>query len=531
MNTDKRIYDILGAGLELPRSTDRRLESVYEQIRRQPRKELPMNRKNTLFSDRRFLLVIAAAAVMVLCAGSALAYTLTHYDFVNAVWRTGDTEQETQLVDDYITTSGQTLELCGYTFTAEEYMLDENGMGFVRWSMENPEGLPAVNDATNGGSYSGGDSEFWFEPDENGMVITGTGFAAGEDSSYMANNHTWIDGVMSTEGKYWFTDVFTFTEPVDTDTIVMSVILYNDAHEMTTGTIELPVGQTIPSVEFGDSTGGLRAKLSPLGVTLCGPDFGSYDLEQLVVTTADGDYTAVDDEQGISARRTSTIGLDGCQRVIFDRMVEPEQVESITVNGFVLTRELAQTVSFDPSAAPKADVEEYTPDDRSGLELPTAEENPFHYRRADGLEVFVLSKDTIAAASEEAIHEYVAFSHGYIRYADFLANAREDYDEYYSGKVFYSASYPEALPEGAISAEEAIDLYLGLMEQYFPEERAKVEYVAVYYRGGNVWTLKTNSDVLWEAQLDAVTGQLVSPWMAGVNGEFDAQTGEWVSWN
>ncbi len=530
MNTHKRVHDIMSAELELPRSTDRRLEMVYEHIRRQPRKELPMNRKNTLFSDKRLMLVIAAAAVMALCAGSALAYTLTHYDFVNAVWRTGDTEQDIRTVEDYISASGQSLELCGYTFTAEEYMLDENGMGFVRWSMENPAGLPAVNDATNGGSYSGGDSEFWFEPDEQGMVVTGTGFASGEDSSHMANNHTWIDGAMSTEGKYWFTDVFTFPEPVDTDRIVMSVILYSAGNEMITGTIELPLGEVIPSEEFGDSTGGLRARLSPLGVTLCGPDFGSYDLERLVITTVEGDSTVIDSEQGISDRRTSTIGLDGCQRIIFDRMVVPEQVESITVNGFVLTRELAQSVPFDPSVSPKTDTAEYAPDDRSGLELPAAEENPFHYRRADGLEVFVLSKDTIAAASEDAIHEYVAFSHGYIRYADFLANVREDYDEYYSSKDFCAAGYSEALPEGAISAEQAIDIYLGLMGQYFPEERAKVEYVVVYFRGG-VWTLKTNADVLWEAQLDAVTGQLVSPWMAGVNGEFDAQTGEWVSWS
>ncbi len=206
MITDDGLRTILGGDIPVEPSTAQRLEEAYDHIRRTRRKEPTM--KKIITGDRRFWLVIAAAAAMILCAGSVLGYTLTHYDFVNAVWRDGDTEQETASVEEYIHNSGQTLELCGYTFTVEEYMLDENGMGFVRWSMTNPDGLPVMNDATNGGQYNGGDSEGWFEPDAKGMIVTGAGFFLDTEKAIPANNHTWIDGVMSTDSKYWFTDVF-----------------------------------------------------------------------------------------------------------------------------------------------------------------------------------------------------------------------------------------------------------------------------------------------------------------------------------
>jgi len=82
-----------------------------------------------------------------------------------------------------------------------------------------------------------------------------------------------------------------------------------------------------------------------------------------------------------------------------------------------------------------------------------------------------------------------------------------------------------------MSAQQVIDAYLDLMEQLIPEERAKVEYVVVDIRSYGLCTLRTNSNMFWEAQIDAVTGELVWPQVVGVNGEWDAATGEWISWN
>ncbi|MBE6753261.1 MAG: DUF4179 domain-containing protein [Ruminococcaceae bacterium] len=536
MNTEKQLQIIMGRELELPRSTADRLEEVYEHIRRQQyRKDLHMNNKTISRSTRRSILTLAAAALMILCAGSVLAYTLTHQDFVNAMWRGGDTEQQTQAVEQYIHSSGQSVELAGYTFTVDDYMLDESGMGFVRYSLENPNGLPVMKDATNGGIYTGGDSEFWFEPDASGITVTGASYTLGSDRAGQANSHAWTDGTANTDTKIYFTDVFTFTDGVPQDKLYMTFSVYNADWEETSKTIDLAVNNIVPATEYSDASGGVRARLSVLGVQVYGPDFsGSYDLEQLVLASAEGDYVVIDSEQDIAQWRTATIGTDGSERVVFTQRAETEKVESITVNGYVLTAELAETVEYDPDASPGAEV--ITPDrpdrpDRTALKLASSPvENPFHYRRTDGIEVFVITNDTVNAASDEDIRSYVAFRHDCLYYEDFLESARDDYDEYYSSREYYAAAYPNTVPEGCMTAQQAIDKYLSVMEEYFPEEHDKVEYVVVYTYTGADWTLQSNADVLWEAQIDAQSRKLLSPWIVGYNGEFDRTTGEWIAW-
>jgi len=539
MDIEKRIRNALGGDISLPQSTTDRLQGVYDEIRRQAAgKDGKMQKNNISRKDRRFLLVIAAAAAMAVFAGSALAYTITHYDFVNAVWRSGDTQQESQMIESYIQNTGKSVKLMNYTFTVEEYMLDENGMGFVRYSVENPNGLPLMNDATNGGIYSGGDSEGWFQPDADGYVIGGAGYCAGDD---VANTHTFADGEVSAVNKMYFTDVFTFTEDIAADAIQASFFMYNEEHDQFKETVELDVSMRMPALVFGDSTGGIRAELSSLGVLIYGPDFsGAYNIDQLVVKYADESYTVIDDAQDIRVWRTATIGLDGAERVIFDRMVEPNKVKSITVNGYELTEEYAQTVAFNPDASPKAEVTEWVEADRSKLELAaSSEENPFHYRREDGIEVFVLSNDTILGAADEDIEAYTAFSHGYLTYDEFLANVREDYDEYYSGKEFYAQLYPTATPAGCIDAQQAIELYLDLIAEYYPQLRSEVEYVVVSFRENApesveefgcryTWVLRNNTDAFWETIINAENSKLVSPHVVGLNGHFDETTGEWI---
>lgn len=546
MNIDKRLYQVMGREIPLSKSTNDRLADIYDQIRRQKGgKEITMQtNKNTKLlqknninrTDRRFAAVIAAAAVMVICAGSALAYTLTHYDFVNAVWRTDDTEQAVHIVEDYIYTSGQSVELMGYTYTVEEYMLDDNGMGFVRYSVENPDGIPTMNDATNGGIYTGGDSEFWFEPDDNGITIGTAALRTVGGEGNEANVHTWVDGVVSDDTKLYFTGVFTFVDEVEGNTVEMGFSVYDEEWNCTSESILLDVSARMPSVEYGDSTGDVRAKLSPLGVIIYGPDFyGAYTLDQLVINDADGAYTVRDKEQKTEAWRTATIGPDGAERIIFRSMADAD-VDSIIVNGYVLTRELAQTVAFNPDASPKAEIVVYEPADRSELVLASSpEENPFHYRRTDGIEVFVLTNDTILGAAEEDIHDYVAFAHDCLTYDEFLANAREDYDEYYSSREFYANElYPASISAGCMTAQESIDMYLDLIEEYYPDAIDDVEYVVVSARGpaGECceWTLRSNTDALWEAVIAADTGKVLKPRIVGLNGEVDAATGEWIDW-
>lgn len=523
MDFESKLADMLRADDFIPDSTVTRVADTLQHIRQSAKsnnhKTLSSSRKSA--ESKRTLVLLIAAALMIICAGTVLAYTISHYDFVNAIWRDADTEQQLEQLDVYIGSGGESQKLFDYTITIEEYLTDDSGMGYIRYSVENPNGLPVMYDAHNGGSiYTSGDTEIWFEADGNGLLITDPNFCFSSGTD--ANVHVFIDGKTSTKTKAYFIAAVTSSNHSGSDSsLIMNFSIYDNSNEQHCIRFEFPATESIPSIEYSNSTGGVRAKLSPIGIWLYGPDFyNGYSLESLTLRLRDGYYTVIDKDSGINASKSSTVTPSG-QYVIFEHPVKLDNLEKIDFNGMELNRDFAETTAFDPDAAPKHEEDIFLPNDRESLLLNTAEENPFHFRNEGGIEVFVLTADTLANCSDADIKDYVACTHGYVSYEDFLADAQE-YDEHYFGREYISQNLASLPDDGIISADEIIEKYLELynyVADHLPDSDTSIQYVTarfIYddkaeYSPRYIWRLTNNTTILGEVIIDAATGEVLDP--------------------
>lgn len=521
MSFDKELYNIFSQDISLPDSTTKRIAETLQQIRQY--KKSCHNSKSfsakIRLSRKRMVMLLAAALLMIICAGTVLAYAINHYDFINAIWRYDNLEEHLEQLEPYIGYSGASQQLFDYTVTIEEYLTDENGMGFVRYSIENPDGLPQMYDAHNGGSeYISGDTEIWFESDKNGLLITNVDFSLSDGTD--ANEHLFIDGKVSTETKAYFTATVTAQNLSGSDNgFIMTFSIYDQNNEQHCIRFELPSTHNITSVEYSDRLGGVRAKLSPVGIWLYGPDFyNGYPLKRLSLHLHNGYYTVTDNDMKINARKSTTVTSYG-NYIIFERPINSDNIEIIIFNDIELTREFAETTEFDPSESPKYETDISASADRGALVLETAEENPFHFRRDDGIEVFVRTAETLADCSEEDVKDYTACLHGYLSYEDFLAEARNDYDEYYSSIEFISQNIAAIPSDGIIDQYEIIEKYLELIyfiDELSPDSDVNIHFITVSFLkkddgNGYIWILTNDTDILEETVMDAATGEVIYP--------------------
>lgn len=88
----------------------------------------------------------------VLEEGKTIPYTLPSMTWVEA-----DPAEAERIVGDYVEEVGQTLETNGYTFTVEDCLVDENGLGVATYTLANPDGV---------GGYDAGYGAFCMGPDD-----------------------------------------------------------------------------------------------------------------------------------------------------------------------------------------------------------------------------------------------------------------------------------------------------------------------------------------------------------------------------
>ena len=88
----------------------------------------------------------------VLEEGKTIPYTLPSMTWVEA-----DPAEAERIVGDYVEEVGQTLETNGYTFTVEDCLVDENGLGVATYALANPDGV---------GGYDAGYGAFCMGPDD-----------------------------------------------------------------------------------------------------------------------------------------------------------------------------------------------------------------------------------------------------------------------------------------------------------------------------------------------------------------------------
>lgn len=361
--TEQELREILGGPVEVPDVVEEKMAAAYARLRTGERR--PARRQGL-----RTALALAAAAA-VLCAGATAGYWITRTEvtveeskpaIVEGLF--GDNsrpsvEEQTKVeedgslslnlpnrervpvelpealavVGDYLPDTGYAWTVGDYTLTVETYLLDqETGTGKIYFLLERPGGLEGVEIAPE-------DGEVWFNGE--GIALT---FWAGENAQVgyriyadqARTTDTALAGVVSFavaegEGDRW--------QAADGLKIGFHDLRLNQNSEKDVSLLaelELPGTESLPAVTAVDSdTGECAAVLSAIGIALDAQDVDEID--SVVLHYADGSSYVVRDETqnldnteyalGCGSRPDMTLCL------CFNRLVDPTQVVSVTVNG------------------------------------------------------------------------------------------------------------------------------------------------------------------------------------------------------
>ena len=199
--------------------------------------------------------------------------------------------------------------------------------------------------------------------------------------------------------------------------------------------------------------------------------------------------------------------------MVFNRLVVPSEITDIDFEAHhsIISDEdfggAALTLPSEPTA--------------EGAKAPTEAENPFSFLRDDGIFMWVLTKDTIEGCSEDDLKNYACFVHGYGQFDELIADRPNAAN--LADREYMLSEISGRLNGDMMTADEAVDMYLGLLDRYYPGEREKLIYI--YLRlddngdGTCSWRFaQTNIEALHDANINANTRKLVYPIIPGLNG-------------
>ncbi len=351
--------------LEPLHASDRTLEEVFGMIDREKTvKHMKRTGRNTL---RTILIAAAVAAALTVSAYAIGEYTgffetvfgdenIASWDAEHViltdsegnVWKEYDApgqervavdpDQAQELVGDETVNVSQSVTVQDVTFTVEDFVMDENGMGVLTYTMEDPNGFPGM--------------EF---TDESGILTQEPDLVG----SQRVPNLTFADE----DGKdILFLDSYDFVAAGGTDTkktvvryfapfegleeaanlkLTFAVVkehdqdatLFTDVVDQ--GGVIFPLSQAVAATPLS-GPGGWSASVSPVGLKITPPEgnpYGDYSLD-VVIHMADGtDYVLKQSEPYLYNITVECRGEDGATNYTFNRLIDPAQVESVTAVG------------------------------------------------------------------------------------------------------------------------------------------------------------------------------------------------------
>lgn len=303
---DKQLRALFGQDWPLSPQARRGLDRSYEQIRQQCRgQEVPMRRR----TKRPFRLLILAAVIAAMAIGAGAIALHTDFfrtafgtgvaDVTNSTYVSEDGEvcafpdQERVAVDEtaaeeqlgeYIADApaDTTAQVFGYTITVESYLVDENGIGVLTYTLENPEGLYDLDTSTSQVYYKG------WKLDQPGSGMMEPSFDMNGDR--MLSHHTYLDGERSTDTKACLVVYFA---PFERDLVPETIDIRFPGYTVEEGayfdeetcedvgltlydradSLSLPVTELVPVKEYRDAETGFTASLSQLGMQMDAGDW------------------------------------------------------------------------------------------------------------------------------------------------------------------------------------------------------------------------------------------------------------------
>ena len=378
---DAWLYEAFRREAELPPSLEGKLRQSYAAVRLSGRRkeETASVMKHTEKRRKRVKTVVLAAAAVLILSMAALAAGL-HGDFFHSAYGTGvesraartedkldaegnvigresypaaervepDAEAAEELLEGHVAHSGESVCLGGYTFTLEDWVMDENGNGAATVRVENPDGLNIKAD----GIYYALQGEFipfTVSFYSGGALMDSRDLLSAESLTetsavyvcYLAGGE-WSPGAdVQVKFRAWNGG---FDEAMAAELGTGQVCpLYDEASLNLSGA---PAAET--RVFAGE---GVSAEISPVGMKLCweealrvsdatyGQSGAAPVCRELVLRYADGsEYTALSDARALNNVPVSY--TDGRSVwLAFNRLAAVEELESVqlTAGGAELT--------------------------------------------------------------------------------------------------------------------------------------------------------------------------------------------------
>ena len=317
--TEQELREILGGPVEVPDIVEEKMAAACARLRAGERRPVRRRGLRTVFA--------LAAAAAVLCAGAAAGYWITRMEVP-----VEENKPALMVVGDSLPDTGYTWTVGDYTLTVEAYLLDqETGTGKIYFLLERPDGLEGVEIAPE-------DGEVWFNGE--GIALT---FRVGENERVgyriYADQARTTDNTLAAVASFVVAGTEADWQAADGLTIGFHDLRLNQNSEKDVSLLaelELPGAESLPAVTaVNPDTGERAAVLSAIGIALDAEDIDEVD--RVVLHYADGSSYVVRDEAqnldnteyalGCGSRPDMTLCL------CFNRLVDPEQVVSVAVNG------------------------------------------------------------------------------------------------------------------------------------------------------------------------------------------------------
>ncbi len=292
----------------------------------------------------------AVAAVLVL-ALSVSAYAVgNHTGFFESIFGDADPDAAEAALGDRVTEVGQSVTAADFTLTAENCLIDENGVGAISYTVERPEGLPAVKaDPWSSGQYMVGDKS-------GGMYVTlETRSGLVPLCFYSLNEAETTDTVL--HGVCYFHPMALETGGLaPDDTLLFSLTAWGADRVPQRPQDPIEISAEKRALSVGLACGELTAELSPLSIAISPPPVSGEELsamseeereayfanavwhgsglaEMTVHYEDGGEYVLTHfDEEGLEQNMISCVinGFTGEYTITFDRFVDTDRVTDIT---------------------------------------------------------------------------------------------------------------------------------------------------------------------------------------------------------
>lgn len=250
-------------------------------------------------------------------------------------WEDPDVDTAEALLGEHVIHSGESVTVYGVTLTVEEYVIDENGIGVLNYILSDPDGLELMV-SSDSGAFSMAPESKVVDPGVNtidGGMFCYNSFLTAEAARTENEIHAILyfapmEGFEEGEGIRIMHRGYQWDEE-------SGELLEKEEQAITLVPDSFVAARSMASSE------GYTAEISPLGIQFDGPifemaknspDTGSWMPQRIYITYEDGTVYQVQDAD-VQNFVSGSYGAEGCLIYIFNRMVDVEQVASITVNG------------------------------------------------------------------------------------------------------------------------------------------------------------------------------------------------------